>query len=170
MSRNREAISPGSVWYNKQMDKRTRRALGLRREQVLNPEMRQAYREELERQKELYRREKEQKRQLNEGPAPDAPPKSRPKRKEEILHRNLAWGREHREDSDEELLAYLSGASRELGHIPARREVLGGHYIARRFCGWNVALLLSGLPLERSQMPGKEAVEKYRRRRAEAAP
>lgn len=169
MSRNREAISPGSVWYNKQMDKRTRRALRLRQDQVLDPEMRQAYREEMERQKELYRQEKERKKQLDKRPDPDAPPKSRPKRKEEILHRDLAWGREHREDSDEELLAYLSDVFRELGRIPTRREVLGGHYIAQRFCGWSVALFLSGLPLENSQLPRKEAIEKYHRRRAETA-
>lgn len=85
-------------------------------------------------------------------------------RKEEQLKQDLQWGREHREDSDEALLDYLRAAASELGHTPAMREVLGGHYIAQRFCDWGVALLMAGLPLDNVRKPGKQALEDYRRR------
>ncbi|MCF0248093.1 MAG: hypothetical protein HUJ86_05730, partial [Synergistes sp.] len=48
--------------------------------------------------------------------------------KREKLQRDLLWGKEHENDSDEELLAYLRNAAETLGRVPAMKDVIGGHY------------------------------------------
>lgn len=56
-----------------------------------------------------------------------------------------AFAREHGEDSDEVLLAVLTGAASALGHSPWPGEFAGGGVIARRFGSWEEALTRAGL-------------------------
>ena len=83
--------------------------------------------------------------------------------------RDLAWGREHEGDTDEQLLDYLRQCAEELGHSPVTREVLGGSYIAKRFVTWPVALTCAGLELPGGmKAPKQRELSEYRRRQREA--
>lgn len=53
---------------------------------------------------------------------------------------------EHTSDTNEQLLEYLRSCSRELGHTPNIREVIGGRYIVERFGDWLIAVRRAGLP------------------------
>lgn len=82
--------------------------------------------------------------------------------KEERVRRDLLWGQEHAELSDEELLEYVRAKAKEYGYTPFSREVEGGEYIAERFCGWPMVLTLAGLPLPKGMKPPKtEKQEEY---------
>lgn len=59
---------------------------------------------------------------------------------------NLRFPREHANDSNRQLVAYLRNCAREIGHSPNACEVIGGLYIAARFGGWSKALIRAGLP------------------------
>ena len=52
----------------------------------------------------------------------------------------------HRDDTDEQLIAYLQRCAQELGHTPYPREVFGGAMIGERFGGWSRAVDVAGLP------------------------
>lgn len=78
-------------------------------------------------------------------------------RKEERIRRDMLWGQEHAELSDEELLEYVRVKAKEYGYTPFSREVEGGEYIAERFCGWPMVLTLAGLPLPKGMKPPKPA-------------
>ena len=52
----------------------------------------------------------------------------------------------HRDDTDEQLIAYLQHCAQELGHTPYPREVFGGAMIGERFGGWSRAVDVAGLP------------------------
>lgn len=52
----------------------------------------------------------------------------------------------HRDDTDEQLIAYLQQCAQELGHTPHPREVFGGAMIGERFGGWSRAVDVAGLP------------------------
>lgn len=52
----------------------------------------------------------------------------------------------HRDDTDEQLIAYLQQCAQELGHTPYPREVFGGAMIGERFGGWSRAVDVAGLP------------------------
>lgn len=52
----------------------------------------------------------------------------------------------HRDDTDEQLIAYLQQCAQELGHTPYPREVFGGAMIGERFGGWSRAVDIAGLP------------------------
>ena len=71
------------------------------------------------------------------------------------LEQDLAWGRHHEEDTDEQLLQYLRNCAQELGYTPVVREVEGGGYIAKRFINWPLALQLAELPLPKGMLPAK---------------
>ena len=75
-----------------------------------------------------------------------------------ISRKNIEFILAHQHDSREELARYLRQCKKELGHIPAQSEVIGG---ALRFGSWVEALNYSGymnckgtavsaLPLERT--------------------
>ncbi len=87
---------------------------------------------------------------------------------EELAERDREWAAEHEADTDDELLDYLRQCAAELGHTPARREVLGSTYIGERFGNWAVALTVAGLRLPRNKRPKEEAVNAYFKRRKKA--
>ena len=78
-----------------------------------------------------------------------------------VTQKNIEYILAHQHDSREELARYLRQCKKELGHIPAQSEVIGGDLLALRFGSWATALnysgyvdykgpALSALPLERT--------------------
>lgn len=85
---------------------------------------------------------------------PEAPQKTEEQRQlearaQQILHRvkhiiirkNTQFILDHQNDSLEQLSAYLKDCMDDIGHPPARVEIIGGDYIEYRFGGeWHKAL------------------------------
>lgn len=69
--------------------------------------------------------------------------------------RDAAWGVEHGQDADEQLIEYLRACAAELGRSPLLRDVTGGYYIAERFGGWIVALLCAEIHVPSKVGPPK---------------
>ena len=80
-----------------------------------------------------------------------------------VTQKNIEYILAHQHDSREELARYLRQCKKELGHIPAQSEVIGGDLLALRFGSWVEALNYSGymnckgtavsaLPLERTAL------------------
>ena len=94
-------------------------------------------------------------------------------RREESAQRkrqDAEWEAEHRNDSDEEILAYVRSAVQEQEQYTKPSRVDGGRYIAQRFGGWPVAVHLAGIQLPEGYQPAApEAVEAYLRKRGEAS-
>ena len=78
-----------------------------------------------------------------------------------VSRQNIEFIFAHQHDSREELARYLRQCKKELGHVPAQSEVIGGDLLALRFGSWATALnysgyvdykgpALSALPLERT--------------------
>ena len=61
-----------------------------------------------------------------------------------ISRRNIEFILAHQHDSREELARYLRQCKKELGHVPAQSEVIGGDLLALRFGSWATALNYSG--------------------------
>lgn len=61
-----------------------------------------------------------------------------------ISRKNIEFILAHQHDSREELARYLRQCKKELGHIPAQSEVIGGDLLALRFGSWVEALNYSG--------------------------
>ena len=60
--------------------------------------------------------------------------------KHKIIRKNTQFILEHQNDSLEQLSAYLKACMDDIGHPPARVEIIGGDYIEYRFGDWNKAL------------------------------
>ena len=61
--------------------------------------------------------------------------------KQIIARRNTEFILDHQNDSLEQLSAYLKACMDDIGHPPARVEIIGGDYIEYRFGGeWHKAL------------------------------
>ena len=78
-----------------------------------------------------------------------------------VSRQNIEFILAHQHDPREELARYLRQCKKELGHVPAQSEVIGGDLLALRFGSWATALnysgyvdykgpALSALPLERT--------------------
>ena len=57
-----------------------------------------------------------------------------------------AFAAEHKEDTEEQLIAYVRGFANALGRTPNAGEVIGGPYIASRFGSWDCMLRKANLP------------------------
>lgn len=57
-----------------------------------------------------------------------------------IARKNTQFILDHQHDSLEQLSAYLKACMDDIGHPPARVEVIGGDYIEYRFGSWQKAL------------------------------
>ena len=53
-----------------------------------------------------------------------------------IAYKNVRFILEHQNDSLDQLSTYLAKCMDELGHAPAKCEVIGGDYIEYRFDSW----------------------------------
>ena len=57
-----------------------------------------------------------------------------------IAYKNVRFIIEHQNDSLEQLSAYLKACMEDIGHPPARVEVIGGDFLEYRFESWSKAL------------------------------
>ena len=57
-----------------------------------------------------------------------------------IAYKNVRFIIEHQNDTLDQLSAYLAKCMDELGHAPAKCEVIGGDYIEYRFGSWQNAI------------------------------
>lgn len=57
-----------------------------------------------------------------------------------IERKNTQFILDHQNDSLEQLSAYLKACMDDIGHPPARVEVIGGDYLEYRFTSWQKAL------------------------------
>jgi len=99
------------------------------------------------------------------------------KRVAQVLEeQEAAFEQEHREDTREELCAYLCGCAQQLGYTPRYKEVIGWRIIAREFGSWKAALREADLGPEdgcpitnllRIQEETKKQKEIYRQKKAE---
>ena len=65
--------------------------------------------------------------------------------KKELLKRESEFAKQHRHDSDEELLEYLRTVAEKLGKCPTLHEVEGFAYIKKRLGPWPRILEKAGL-------------------------
>lgn len=86
---------------------------------------------------------------------------------QEQQQRDALWGREHEEDTEEQLLAYVKQMAARLGHAPLSREVPGGTYIAKRIGSWALVLHLCDLPLpDGVKPPNPKTLKAYLQRKS----
>ena len=52
----------------------------------------------------------------------------------------------HQNDTDEQLLDYVSAWAKALGHSPSLMEIYGSTLLLERFGSWHAVLALAGLP------------------------
>lgn len=64
-----------------------------------------------------------------------------------LQQKEIDFAKEHKEDTDEQLIEYLCTFSKELGRTPNAGEIVGGRYIASRFQGWEAAVSAAKLPM-----------------------
>ena len=88
-----------------------------------------------------------------------------------------AFRKEHENDTDGQLIAYLRSSAMQLHHVPWPGEIVGGKVIAEHFGSWETALAIAKLP--RPEGPNKSGTflrvkqeeerqkESYRQRKAE---
>ena len=60
--------------------------------------------------------------------------------KHKIIRKNTQFILDHQNDSLEQLSAYLQACMDDIGHPPARVEVIGGDFLEYRFESWPKAL------------------------------
>ena len=83
--------------------------------------------------------------------------------------KDAEWLEIHRNDSDEELLAYVRSAVKEKEQFSKPSRVPGGGYIAQRFGNWQVAIHFAGLePPKGYGTAAPEAIEAYLSKKREA--
>ena len=83
----------------------------------------------------------EEQRQLEEQQRLDARKQLILRRVERIIARkNTQFILDHQNDSLEQLSAYLKACMDDIGHPPARVEVIGGAFLEYRFGSWTKAL------------------------------
>ena len=63
-----------------------------------------------------------------------------------IARKNTQFILDHQHDSLEDLSKYLQACMEDIGHPPARVEIIGGDYIEYRFGSWQKALRRSVCP------------------------
>ena len=63
----------------------------------------------------------------------------------EFFRREGEFAQKHKNDTDEELLAYLRSSVAKTGHVPSKHEVVGFTYIKRRLGPWPRVLEKAGL-------------------------
>lgn len=79
--------------------------------------------------------------QAQQPSQPDAPSQQVLALVKRIIERkNTQFILDHQNDSLEQLSAYLKACMDDIGHPPARVEVIGGDYLEYRFTSWQKAL------------------------------
>lgn len=84
-----------------------------------------------------------------------------------LEQRELDFVREHGEDTDAELLAYVSSKARELKRMPHPFELAGGEYLQTRLGDWqSLAAALGYLPASRKK--GTAFLQRMKKKEEEA--
>ena len=88
-----------------------------------------------------------------------------------------AFRKEHENDTDGQLIAYLRSSAMQLHHVPWPGEIVGGKVIAEHFGSWEAALMIAKLPrpegpnklssFPRVKQEEERQKEIYRQRKAE---
>ena len=89
--------------------------------------------------------------------------------KQSLIHLEEEFAKEHKSNTDAELLEYVCEFAKELGRTPNAGEIIGGRYISSRFDGWSNVVASAKLPQTR-KMPEfeKRFIYKKEYRRQEA--
>ena len=97
--------------------------------------------------------------------------------RESLQQAEQAFSAAHRQDPDEQLLAYLRSCALSLNHTPWPGEIVGGKLLQERFGPWEQVLDMAGLPapvtpnqaksFARVREEEKRQKEIYSRRKAE---
>jgi hypothetical protein len=78
----------------------------------------------------------------------------------DVLRREEEFAKDHRKDTDEQLLRYLRDCAAKLGHIPNKHDVEGFMYIKSRFGPWPRVLERAGLKEIRPKTVRRNSVKK----------
>ena len=84
-----------------------------------------------------------------------------------ISKRNIEFTLAHQHDSIPELVRYVRQCKEELGHVPARTEIIGGEFLELRFGSWFNVLRCSGYVNYSGTGPNTPALEHTELYRAE---
>lgn len=84
-----------------------------------------------------------------------------------ISKRNIEFTLAHQHDSVPELVRYVRQCKEELGHVPARTEIIGGEFLELRFGSWFNVLRCSGYVNYSGTVPNTPALEHTELYRAE---
>ena len=129
------------------------------------PEKCAIYKEEFRRQARLFKRERIYGRQKSEEEKRENAALAEEAFKIREL-RDMTWGLEHQDYTDEELLEYVCSIAKEIGRSPRAKDVCGGLYIVKRFGNWGVVLTMAGLKLPRDvKKPQERMINAYLRSR-----
>ena len=71
----------------------------------------------------------------------------------EFQKRESEFHRQHKHDSDEELLGYVRRVAEQLGKVPSKKDVPGFTYIKSRFGPWPRVLEKAGLKKPKQDRP-----------------
>lgn len=63
-----------------------------------------------------------------------------------LQKKEIDFSKEHKQDTDGQLIDYLCTFSQQLGRTPNACEIIGGRYISSRFQGWEAVVATAGLP------------------------
>ena len=72
--------------------------------------------------------------------------------KQSLIRLEEEFAKEHKLNTDAELLEYVCEFAKELGRTPNAGEIIGGRYISSRFDGWSNVVASAKLPQPR-KMP-----------------
>lgn len=84
-----------------------------------------------------------------------------------ISKRNIEFTLAHQHDSIPELVRYVRQCKEELGHVPARTEIIGGEFLELRFGSWFNVLRCSGYVNYSGTVPNTPSLEHTELYRAE---
>lgn len=84
-----------------------------------------------------------------------------------ISKRNIEFTLAHQHDSIPELVRYVRQCKEELGHVPARAEIIGGEFLELRFGSWFNVLRCSGYVNYSGTVPNTPSLEHTELYRAE---
>lgn len=135
-----------------------------------SPEKRKIYKDEQKLQAWLYKQEKADAK-VQKAAVQQERDRIAQERAAERKERDALWAQEHRDDTDDELLAYVRECAETLGYSPYSKQVVGSSYIEKRFGGWTMTLYCAGLPMAHGMKPPTvEQLVQYRTRQNRCQP
>lgn len=112
----------------------------------------QLYKEEYKRQNQLHKAERSSR--IGERMAQQ---RAQQAAQQPYVLEDSAWGKAHKADTDEQLLAYLRARLLNFDAPPEVDDILGGHYLANRLGGWKKAIRRTGVRWDEQAVSGQES-------------